>query len=84
MPAERDPALASGATQASTQQPPEAAQNGAAAALTITLAYETGWHEVYLHHCVEGKGVRCAISVEPVWWLSECVYMFLAGSPLSK
>ena len=55
VPAARDEPPAS-ATQASAQQPPEAVQNGAAVALTITLAYETGWHEVYLHHCVEGKG----------------------------
>ena len=55
MPAESEPALAS-ATQAAPQQPPEAVQNGAAVAMSITLAYETGWHEVYLHHCVEGRG----------------------------
>ncbi len=42
--------------QAAAQQPPAAAQNGAAVAPSITLAYETGWHHVYLHHSLDGKG----------------------------
>ena len=76
MPAEeRDPAPAS-PTQASAQQPLEAAQNGAAAALTITLAYETGWQEVYLHHAVEGRGVLTTsgwgVSFERKTWPLSC------------
>ena len=51
------PLLSAPATQAAAQQPPEPAQNGAAAALSITLAYETGWNQVYLHHCIDGQGM---------------------------
>ena len=43
--------------ETAAQQPPEAAQDDAAVALSITLAYESGWKQVYLHHSVDGKGV---------------------------
>ena len=55
--------------QAAAQQPPTPAQNGAAVAPSITLAYETGWHQVYLHHSLDGgkgppapRGVQCLAS----------------------
>ena len=81
LPAEAAPAAAT-QHQAGGQQPPEAAQSGAAAVLSITLAYETGWNQVYLHHCVDGQGARRKAH-EPMYTAERGVVGHVCRNPQS-